>query len=97
LCIDFSLIQRLRNLMIVTSQNFFSKKKKKLKGMEKEGEGQVTTKVKDRFLFDPSPLEKYLQEQNLPNFTLPLEIRQFSIGQSNPTFLLVTKYFINNN
>lgn len=32
-------------------------------------------------------LENYL-EKNVPGFSRPLEISQFKLGQSNPTYLL---------
>ena len=41
------------------------------------------------FLFDAAALERYLSE-NLQEFAGPIEVRAFSEGQSNPTFLLET-------
>jgi aminoglycoside phosphotransferase (APT) family kinase protein len=41
-------------------------------------------------LFDKTRLEEYLR-QNISGFSGPLTIRRFGDGQSNPTFLLVTR------
>ncbi|KAJ5675237.1 uncharacterized protein N7477_005171 [Penicillium maclennaniae] len=38
---------------------------------------------------DQAALDKYLQ-QNLPHIDLPLRLRQFGDGQSNPTYLLIS-------
>ena len=38
-------------------------------------------------VFDVRKLEQYL-ERHIPAFQSPLTVRQFNIGQSNPTFLL---------
>lgn len=46
-----------------------------------------TVEVLDRHRFDVAALARYLKER-LPDPTEPLEVRQFTGGQSNPTFLL---------
>jgi aminoglycoside phosphotransferase (APT) family kinase protein len=49
-----------------------------------------TTPVRSAHRFDEARLEQYL-ENNLEGFRGPAEVRQFSGGQSNPTFLLSTR------
>lgn len=48
-----------------------------------------TTEVRAAHRFDAAALERYLRK-HLPGFRGPAEVRQFSGGQSNPTFLLET-------
>ncbi|CAG8552908.1 7724_t:CDS:2 [Diversispora eburnea] len=54
--------------------------------MKKSINVQETSDV--RLSIDILKLEKYLQA-NLQNLKLPLEVRQFKFGQSNPTYLLI--------
>ena len=48
-----------------------------------------TIEVRDAHRFDQAALEQYLT-QHLPGYAGPLSVRQFSGGQSNPTFKLTT-------
>ncbi|OZJ04403.1 hypothetical protein BZG36_02396 [Bifiguratus adelaidae] len=50
--------------------------------------GQSTSEVRPGHQLDRGKLETYLVE-NIPGFKPPLEIKQFKLGQSNPTYLLV--------
>jgi len=49
-----------------------------------------TTEVRERFQFDVKKLEAYMS-RSVDGFQGPLEVRQFKVGQSNPTFFLRTK------
>jgi aminoglycoside phosphotransferase (APT) family kinase protein len=49
----------------------------------------ATTAMRPGLELDVAKLEAYLAER-IPEFTGPLQVRQFKGGQSNPTYLLVT-------
>ena len=49
----------------------------------------VSGPVRPAHAFDPAPVSAFLRER-IAGFALPMEIEQFSGGQSNPTFLLTT-------
>lgn len=50
--------------------------------------GQATSAVREGMQIDTTNLLSYLK-QHMPNgFTEPLEVRQFKLGQSNPTYFL---------
>lgn len=55
--------------------------------MSKKEQGQSTSSVRSGHELDTQKLEKYLLE-NIPGFKAPLDISQFKLGQSNPTYLL---------
>jgi aminoglycoside phosphotransferase (APT) family kinase protein len=48
-----------------------------------------TTAVRENHRFDETNLARYLSDR-MPGFRGPLEVSQFLVGQSNPTFLLET-------
>jgi aminoglycoside phosphotransferase (APT) family kinase protein len=48
-----------------------------------------TSDVRRGFEFDVGPLEEYLRAA-VGGFRGPLQVRQFTGGQSNPTYLLIT-------
>ena len=48
-----------------------------------------TIEVREAHRFDEAALDRYLRA-NLPGYDGPLSVRQFSSGQSNPTFKLTT-------
>ncbi|CAO3597369.1 unnamed protein product [Absidia cylindrospora] len=50
-------------------------------------EGQKTSAVRSGHELDTASLEAYLAKQ-IPGFTTPMTVSQFSHGQSNPTYLL---------
>ena len=47
-----------------------------------------TTEVRDAHRFDEAALSRYLHD-HAPEIRLPVEVRQFKGGQSNPTYLLI--------
>ena len=57
--------------------------------MDAKAVGGETTPVRDNHRFDEASLERYLRA-NMRGFRGPLTVRQFVVGQSNPTFLLLT-------
>ncbi|KAI7865801.1 kinase-like domain-containing protein [Spinellus fusiger] len=49
--------------------------------------GQATSSIRSGHEIDVQTLEKYLTK-HIPGFSSPLQVSQFKLGQSNPTYLL---------
>ncbi len=55
--------------------------------MPKDPTNSETTEIRKEHIFDISSLEKYMHN-HIDGFSGPLTVRQFTHGQSNPTFIL---------
>lgn len=58
-------------------------------GTQSTGSDVAVVDVLPQHRFDEAPLWRYLQQQ-LDDFSLPAQLRQFQGGQSNPTYLIET-------